>query len=880
VERWWTDPDQAATVLTFVDDSDVVHGVSTAFLGYHGLAEGVLRPLAQRTLVDGEVISEALQDVDLEPVAKALGEATRPVLGEESAAYGQLLAKQFHEDAVESTTRFVTNLVSTGMPWPTAVERAASVHGVPVQRLGKAGSQLRAPVVAKASAADVADRALMEFAAHVGIREDARDVVSKMEREREFDENDVNRDQNGRFAPKASSSLSGMSQEMINQDRQKRMERMRRRRERQQQQLKRIDASKKSLSQLKREGKVQGREQSTARGVTNTGEVVTDAADKVAVSSMDLSTRKILDQAQASMASRFIENVRERVVQAAVDDFVKNRNNAPNMDSIDSLRGISDVNRRDEDGYYPGYLVGSTRGEQKYLLINRHLMNEIVDADGFNWQKLVASGATNGLEPETKDELRLAVDQISSRFNDDDDLEDFAVLAFDGPIAYSESYTEGKEEIPAPASNYYVQLSDDSGIGDTLDLGLKVRESPGSSHRMNYDMPFVKVWLENDQDFRNITQKMWNEAEVNRDTQGRFSDKPGGSGQQGRLREVDPDKAARQARLKARRERQQKQMRQIQAQRSVTAQQLKRQSRERQTARENPTLSSLQRDITAEPVKAVEAQMANPAEVMMGRFMEQAQKKMVQQAIARNEKRMYDFKARHQASNEDLKFTQAVVFDPEEDIQLLNGMFAYDPANREPVEELRNDDPAFRANAFEYGKNPIPASSAASVLHNRAVKSQERGDRRFMADDPVPVTMPDGNPILTNLSEAYSLATSEADNKNRTINSSVERFVGFAQRRTDLSDGNRVVYEPMVAPIPIEETDIVVLGNDDDWIAARQGENVTLQPVAGFDDEPDRPGLGSFDHLFGEIADDEEWQRQMQSPVRSDFYVRAFRIKR
>jgi len=284
----------------------------------------------------------------------------------------------------------------------------------------------------------------------------------------------------------------------------------------------------------------------------------------------------------------------------------------------------------------------------------------------------------------------------------------------------------------------------------------------------------------------------------------------------------------------------------------------------------------MQQALDAKMSSAIDAKMKAAIDAKM----QTAIDARVKEAIARNEKRLMDFKAKHHASNSDLKFTQAVVFDPEEDAQLLSGVFGYDPYDKGFDSNIVIDDPGFRANAFDYGKGPVSATDAASMLHNRAIKNQERGNRRFIADDPEPVTMPDGSPIMTTLTEAQTLATDAATDKNRTIDSRVERFVGFAQRRTDALGDGRVLYEPMVVPIPIEDTDIVVLGSDEDWIAARQGENVTLDPIAGFDEEPDDPGLGSFDHLFGEVADDEEWQRQMQSPVRSDFYVRAFRIKR
>ena len=167
MSRWWTDPDQARSVLGRVNDSDVVQGVGTAVLGYHGLAVEKLKPLTQRTLVDVAQVSKALGQVDLEPVAKALAEATRPVMGEASGEYGRLLAEDLHEQAVASTERLVSSLSSMGMPFPTAITRAVSVHGVPASRLGPTGNLLKTPAMSPIVLDDVADRALMDYASRV-----------------------------------------------------------------------------------------------------------------------------------------------------------------------------------------------------------------------------------------------------------------------------------------------------------------------------------------------------------------------------------------------------------------------------------------------------------------------------------------------------------------------------------------------------------------------------------------------------------------------------------------------------------------------------------------------------------------------------------------
>lgn len=198
--RWWADPDQSRVVLGLVDDSDVEQGVGTALLAYHGIAAGVLEPLSKRTLVDVSSIRTSLDQIDLEPVAKALGRATKPIMGDASERYGELLASSMHERAVEATERLLLHLTGSGMAWPTAIERAATVHGVPLERVGKAATALGAPAIPPTVRSDIGDRALMEYAAHLGYRETGSVVeIGKASEEQEWDEAEHPRGAGGRF---------------------------------------------------------------------------------------------------------------------------------------------------------------------------------------------------------------------------------------------------------------------------------------------------------------------------------------------------------------------------------------------------------------------------------------------------------------------------------------------------------------------------------------------------------------------------------------------------------------------------------------------------------------------------------------------------------
>lgn len=208
MSRWWANPDSSEVVLKSVDDSDVVNGVGTALLGYHGLAMGILKPLATQTLVDQKIVREALDGLDLAPIAKALSNATRPIMGDSSDRYGQLLAEDIHKRASEATERLLTTWTATGMAWPNAVERASEVHGVPIERLGRYANVMKSASVSPLVRADYADRALMDYASAVGNRESQTNNELIAKQDREFNAEDHPRNPNGQFKNKSAINQS------------------------------------------------------------------------------------------------------------------------------------------------------------------------------------------------------------------------------------------------------------------------------------------------------------------------------------------------------------------------------------------------------------------------------------------------------------------------------------------------------------------------------------------------------------------------------------------------------------------------------------------------------------------------------------------------
>ncbi len=229
--RWWADPEESRANLALVDDSDVANGVMTAVLAYHGMAAEVLEPLSKSTLQDADSVTRGLEAMDISPLADALAKATRPVMGDAADHYGYMLARDIHADATEATGRLVVTLATSGVSFPQAIERAACVHGVPIERLGMVATKLRQPVVPELTRLDIGDRALMEFAHHVGEREATTEVISKGQTQKapdaEFDPNDHPRGRYGQFVSAGRLPDNAMQERQIRRDRHKRHQSLR-----------------------------------------------------------------------------------------------------------------------------------------------------------------------------------------------------------------------------------------------------------------------------------------------------------------------------------------------------------------------------------------------------------------------------------------------------------------------------------------------------------------------------------------------------------------------------------------------------------------------------------------------------------------------------
>ena len=554
MNRWWADADQARVILDRVDDSDVVQGVGTAVLGYHALAAGVLKPLSERTLVDTTVIRDALDEVDLEPVAKALAEATRPVMGDASDVYGELLAMNLHEQAVEATSRFVTGLTNTGVDWPSAVSRAADIHGVPLDRLGLAGEKLRGPRLAPIAQQDYADRVLVGYASHVGHRE-ADGTVSKAMRmrSREFDEDDVQRDRLGRFAVQAESTVAPTAT----------------RRDFQAYREARKRKADKRAKRTPRLGLQVSHEEATVTAAPAAAVVAEQADSKKEQRQADRKERRKADRKTRREEARKARRAQARKLLDALNA------KPPQETEGGSMMQPLPNEPRHKDGLFLGNRMRVQ--SERYFLLPDWVANEVMHSGGFNVGKLVLTRPIPHPTAMTEKELQATLNDMSdlSRMNNRPENSPgrmVIVRMVGGEIAFAEdadNHTEGVFAELASGSTYAVQpdhamdYDDDDFELDLTDFtyrpnpakkmpmrrSITVKLNNGSEFDYNdmdpkrddfdYDVEDTPP-LPYDSDWAGGKSADWDENEVRRDRRGRFAREG-----HGKLVSVSSDKAER-----------------------------------------------------------------------------------------------------------------------------------------------------------------------------------------------------------------------------------------------------------------------------------------------------------------------------------------------
>ena len=210
--RWWTSWGTAEPVVKSVHSGHGADGVGTALLGLHALGADALHSLSQRTCVDAELVSQTLAGVDVSPVAKAWSDAIMP-----GTDYGWLRMAGVKKQADDAAVRMVSALVSKGVAWPLALERAAAGYGLPSDRALSFAQKVATPVVNPMVVADAADEQLALYASSVCKAEaDAPVAISKddewieIRRGNKMYRQQVSRDAQGQFSDQEQQSEQEM----------------------------------------------------------------------------------------------------------------------------------------------------------------------------------------------------------------------------------------------------------------------------------------------------------------------------------------------------------------------------------------------------------------------------------------------------------------------------------------------------------------------------------------------------------------------------------------------------------------------------------------------------------------------------------------------
>jgi len=435
MSRWWTEEGPSRAALARVDDSDVVQGVGTAVLGYHGLAYEQLRPLAARTLVDIDQVQKALGQVDLEPVAKALAEATRPVMGEAADRYGQVLAEDMHERSITHTSQLITNLASSGLPWPQAIQRAADLHGVPIDRLGSALQAMKAPVLNPMAQIDMADRVLMEYASHRGKRENTvRDISKAKARSRDFEEEEHPRAGDGTFTHKARAASSTAAEVDAAKDRiaQLKMRQARQARTK----VRRLKAKPVATEQQRTSLYEMDDEPPASSGRRKQAMSPRQEAIAETQSALDITREKLGQRQKLRMARAAAERK-----QAALEQLRRATTPTPASLPPPAWDISMPVNNepRDENGKFAGVVMPTTH--KRYVLVPEWVAVEIVKAKGVNIGALIYRTDDPQMVAMRHPEMTEALTQLGINARSaprDQGPASQVMLVFDGDVAFAE----------------------------------------------------------------------------------------------------------------------------------------------------------------------------------------------------------------------------------------------------------------------------------------------------------------------------------------------------------------------------------------------------------------------------------------------------------
>ena len=874
--RWWDDSRESLAALGNITEGDVRVNVAAAALGYHGIAAAVIKPLSERTLVDAAAVQDALSTVDLAPVAKALAVATRPVMGDAADRYGEQLALDFHEQAVESTTRLLTSLTNTGMDWPTAVSRAAGVHGVPVDRLGIAGKRLREPRMPVVTQQDWSDRALMDYVSHVGRREEIPFVepVAKAGRPLEFDPSDHPRGPDGKFTDKSLKGLSEREREFLA------FRERRDRRERRDARDAQIVQARQAPQEVRQEAKSKPLASLAAMLAAKPTERI-QASQKPAVREQEQ------DPMVARVEAKMEENLdahRDAVISRHKAEIAESQSKGLSVPKgVDPSRDLAGDD--DPDETFSGHVEGV--GGQRFVLI------PTAAAAAVEKSRIVNIGQLNklcgmNLEAFSRSGMQ---DLISDYGNNAiEELSDRALMIIDGPVAFGPN--SGAHDVNAVLNTHGVYRVE--GLTDAAESGLQygnehglVRRTrnAGFTREVPFDMPHITVRLQNDHQFEyreggsptrklgihdlpfdrwrddfgfDNASKAWDEREHLRDADGKFTDMP----ERGRSM---PDDYRAYMERKAMRARREEKDREVTRMREAPAF-----VREKTVSLADMLAAKPRQDRQADVFEGqvvdsrVDDAMAARADDVMAARVERAMLDKMEQAKAIVQGRAARDEAVRESFGGDLKAMDALHFSGEDDAGSFMTMFNIDPdtgVNMGLTDDFAGD--YEEVLSYWLSERLKPLTNIADSMDAAAVKRTKKSGPGIVWWDEYEDSALGAEEI------AMSNILGVADNDSATTQwMPMSRFVP-----------EKKAYQLGRHAVPLENHDILVVGKKEDWAAMENAEDWTIEPLA-VDWKSSGGSQTRFNTIFWSAASDESQDRMIRQGGRSDFYVRAFRVRK
>lgn len=221
-ERWWADVDQVPGALKRVGPDRDNRGVGVVWFSLHAIGAHNLSWLAKGTVRSNSQVERVLGDVDYGFLVNPYRLATGVSEGEASSAVDRWRAQ-----ADRGAVRLLSLLVNLKVPFPNALHRVAAVYGLDSKAVVRFAQKVKQPNLPPNVLADLADRALAEYAERYVLP----DVVSAFGKGVEYEYHEINgrmvqrevaRDEGGRFSSKGGGSKETVAQKSARERRDRR----------------------------------------------------------------------------------------------------------------------------------------------------------------------------------------------------------------------------------------------------------------------------------------------------------------------------------------------------------------------------------------------------------------------------------------------------------------------------------------------------------------------------------------------------------------------------------------------------------------------------------------------------------------------------------